>query len=140
MAVWPGGGPGIARPGWFLLVAFGVLGLALLLSPLPAAADGASGLEGGNGQFQVYVIVRSSFNLAESGHAIPMEVLVTEVHGLPQANVPVFLSTSAGTVSPDRVITDSRGYASFAFFADVKEDTLVRITARTGLEGAAQGI
>src|SRR5439155_1421966 len=54
--------------------------------------------------------------------------------------VPVFLSASLGTVSPDRVVTDSRGYASFAFFADVKEDTLVRITARTGLDGAAQGI
>jgi len=133
------GGTGIDRPAWILLVALGVLGLALILSSSPAAADG-SGLEGGNGQFQVYVVVRSSFDLAESGHAIPMEVLVTEVHGLPQANVPVFLSASLGTVSPDRVVTDSRGYASFAFFADVKEDTLVRITARTGLDGAAQGI
>ena len=130
---------GIDRPAWILLVALGVLGLALILSAPPAASDG-SGLEGGNGQFQVYVIVRSSFDLAESGHPIPMEVLVTEVHGLPQANVPVFLTASVGTVSPDRVVTDSRGYASFAFFADVKEDTLVRITARTALDGAAQGI
>src|SRR5437870_4849075 len=130
---------GIDRPAWILLVALGVLGLALILSAPPAASDG-SGLEGGNGQFQVYVIVRSSFDLAESGHPIPMEVIVTEVHGLPQANVPVFLSASVGTVSPDRVVTDGRGHASFAFFADVKEDTLVRITAQTGLDGAAQGI
>src|SRR5206468_2036473 len=122
------------------LVALGVLGVALILSSSHAAADGTSGLEGGNGQFQIYVTVRSSFDLAESGHPIPMEVIVTEVHGLPQANVPVFLSASVGTVSPDRVVTDGRGHASFAFFADVKEDTLVRITAQTGLDGAAQGI
>ena len=117
-----------------------MLGVALILSSSHAAADGTSGLEGGNGQFQIYVTVRSSFDLAESGHPIPMEVIVTEVHGLPQANVPVFLSASVGTVSPDRVVTDGRGHASFAFFADVKEDTLVRITAQTGLDGAAQGI
>src|SRR2546422_6234739 len=134
------GGRGIDRPAWILLVALGVLGLALILSSPRVAADGTSGIEGGNGQVQVYVTVRSSFDLAESGHPIPMEVLVTEVHGLPQADVPVFLSASVGTVSPDRVITDSRGYASFAFFADVKEDTLVRITDQPGLEGAAQGI
>src|SRR3989441_5068256 len=139
MAVSPMGGTGIDRPAWILLVALGVVGLALILSSSPAKADG-SGIEGGNGQFQVYVVVRSSFDLAESGHPIPMEVFVTEVHGLPQANVPVFLSASMGTVSPDRVVTDSRGYASFAFSASVNEDTLVRITARTGLDGAAQGI
>lgn len=69
-----------------------------------------------------------------------MEVVVTDVHGLPKANVLVLLSASVGTASPDRVVTDERGHASFAFFADVKEDTLVRITARTGLDGAAQGI
>jgi len=86
------------------------------------------------------VDVRSSFDLAENGHAIPMEVVVTEVHGLPQANVPVLLSASVGRVLPDRVVTDERGHASFAFIADVTEDTLVRITARTGLDGAAQGI
>jgi len=134
------GGTGIDRPAWTLLVALGVLGLALMLSSLPASADGTSGIEGGNGQFQVYVTVSSSFDLAESGHPIPMEVMVTEVHGLPQANVPVLLSASVGTVLPDRVFTDSRGYASFAFFADVREDTVVRISARTGLDGAAQGI
>ena len=117
-----------------------MLGVALILSSSHAAADGTSGLEGGNGQFQIYVTVRSSFDLAESGHPIPMEVIVTEVHGLPQANVPVLLSASVGTVVPDRIVTDGRGHASFAFFADVKEDTLVRITAQTGLDGAAQGI
>ncbi len=106
----------------------------------PVAADGTSGIEGGEGQFQVYVTVTSSFDLAESGHWIPMEVLVTEVHGLPQANVPVLLRASTGTVSPDRVVTDARGRASFAFRAEVPEDTLVLITGRTELDGAAQGI
>src|SRR5439155_20377312 len=37
-------------------------------------------------------------------------------------------------------VTDRRGHAAFAFFADAKEHTLVRITAQTGLDGAAQGI
>ncbi|HYV08981.1 MAG TPA: winged helix-turn-helix transcriptional regulator [Thermoplasmata archaeon] len=134
------GGPRIDRAAWILFVSLGVVGLALLVSSPPAAADGTSGIEGGDGQFQVYVAVRSSFDLAESGHWIPMEVLVTEVHGLPQANVPVLLSASTGTVSPDRVVTDARGRASFAFRADVPEDTLVGITAQTGLDGAAQGI
>src|SRR5712692_9323860 len=134
------GGRGIDRPAWVLLVALGVLGLALILSPSHAVADGTSGIEGGNGQVQVYVTVRSSFDLAESGHSIPMEIFVTEVHGLPQANVPVLLSASIGTVTPDRVVTDERGHASFAFSADVNEDTLVQITAWTNLDGAAQGI
>src|SRR3989442_8465755 len=140
MAVPPGGGGGIARPGWILRVAVGVLGLALILSPPRATADGTSGIEGGNGQVQVYVTVRSSFDLAESGHPIPMEVFVTEVHGLPQAGVPVLLRASVGTVTPDHMITDARGHAAFAFFAEVNEDTLVQITAWTNLDGAAQGI
>src|SRR5207249_9153481 len=134
----PTGGRGIGRPAWLLLVALGALGVALILSSSHAAADGTSGLEGGNGQFQIYVTVQSSFDLAESGHPIPMEVIVTEVHGLPQANVPVFLSASVGTVSPDRVVTDGRGHASFAFFADVKEDTLVRITAQRSEEHTSE--
>src|SRR3989475_4368276 len=134
------GGRGIDRPAWILLVVLGVLGLALILSSPRAAADGTSGIEGGNGQVQVYVTVRSSFDLAESGHPIPMEVFVTEVHGLPQAGVPVLLRASVGTVTPDRLITDARGHASFAFFAEVNEDTLVQITAWTNLDGAPQGI
>jgi len=134
------GGRGIDRPAWILLVVLGVLGLALILSSPRAAADGTSGIEGGNGQVQVYVTVRSSFDLAESGHPIPMEVFVTEVHGLPQAGVPVLLRASVGTVTPDHVITDARGHAAFAFFAEVNEDTLVQITAWTNLDGAAQGI
>src|SRR2546426_3962347 len=134
------GGRGIDRPAWILLVVLGVLGLALILSSPRAAADGTSGIEGGNGQVQVYVTVRSAFDLAESGHPIPMEVFVTEVHGLPQAGVPVLLRASVGTVTPDRVITDARGHAAFAFFAEVNEDTLVQVTAWTNLDGAAQGI
>src|SRR3989475_5538073 len=134
------GGRGIDRPAWILLVVLGVLGLALILSPPGATADGTSGIEGGNGQVQVYVTVRSSFDLAESGHPIPMEVFVTEVHGLPQAGVPVLLRASVGTVTPDHVTTDDRGHAAFAFFAEVNEDTLVQITAWTNLDGAAQGI
>src|SRR3989441_7472056 len=69
-----------------------------------------------------------------------MEVFVTEVHGLPQAGVPVLLRASVGTVTPDHMITDARGHAAFAFFAEVNEDTLVQITAWTNLDGAAQGI
>src|SRR5437879_831194 len=134
------GGRGIARPAWILLVALGGLGLALILSSPRATADGTSGIEGGHGQVQVYVTVRSSFDLAESGHPIPMEVFVTEVHGLLQAGVPVLLRASVGTVTPDRLITDARGHASFAFFAEVNEDTLVQVTAWTNLAGAAQGI
>src|SRR2546429_6034492 len=61
------GGRGIDRPAWILLVVLGVLGLALILSSPRAAADGTSGIEGGNGQVQVYVTVRSAFDLAESG-------------------------------------------------------------------------
>src|SRR2546428_8171817 len=134
------GGRGIDRPAWILLVVLGVLGLALILSSPRAAADGTSGVEGGTGQVQVYVHVRSSLDLAESGHPIPMEVFVTEVHGLPQAGVPVLLRASVGTVTPDRLITDARGHAAFAFLAEVSEDTLVQITAWTNLDGAAQGI
>src|SRR5256885_9869994 len=134
------GGRGIDRPAWILLVVLGVLGLALILSSPRATADGTSGIEGGNGQVQVYVTVRSAFDLAESGHPIPMEVFVTEVHGLPQAGVPVLLRASVGTVTPDHVITDARGHAAFAFFAEVNEDTLVQVTAWTNLAGAAQGI
>ena len=140
MALSLAGGRGIDRPAWILIVVIGLAGLALFLSASHAAADGTSGIDGGNGQVQVYVDVRSSFDLAESGHPIPMEVIVTEVHGLPQANVPVLLSASVGTVVPNRVVTDARGHASFAFTADVREDTLVRITAQTNLDGAAQGI
>src|SRR5437870_455897 len=81
-----------------------------------------------------------SFALYEAGHPIPMEVFVTEVHGLPQAGVPVLLRASVGTVTPDHVITDARGHAAFAFFAEVNEDTLVQVTAWTNLDGAAQGI
>src|SRR5437879_12266476 len=125
------GGRGIARPAWILLVALGGLGLALILSSPRATADGTSGIEGGNGQVQVYVTVRSAFDLAESGHAIPMEVFVTEVHGLPQAGVPVLLRASVGTVTPDRVITDARGHAGSAFFADVHDTAHGPVTAWT---------
>src|SRR2546422_8571258 len=103
------GGRGIDRPAWILLVALGVLGLALILSSPRAAADGTSGIEGGNGQVQVYVTVRSSFDLAESGHAIPMEVLVTEVHGLPQAGVPVLLCASVGQETPECMMRCASG-------------------------------
>src|SRR3989442_7926961 len=140
MAVSPMGGRGIDRPAWILLVVLGVLGLALILSSPRAAADGTSGIEGGNGQVQVYVTVRSAFDLAESGHPIPMEVFVTEVHGLPQAGVPLLLRASVGTVTPDHVITDARGHAAFALLAEVSEDTLLQITAWTKLHAAAQGI
>src|SRR2546425_219422 len=40
------GGRGIDRPAWILLVALGVLGLALILSSPRATADGTSGIEG----------------------------------------------------------------------------------------------
>src|SRR2546428_13258541 len=133
------GGRGIDRPAWILLVVLGVLGLALILSSPRAAADGTSGIEGGNGQVQVYVTVRSSFDLAESGHPIPMEVFVTEVHGLPQAGVPGLLRPPVGTVTPEHLTTDARGHAAFAFFAAVNEDKLVQITAWPKPDDAAQG-
>lgn len=117
----------------------GVLALLLVFGSPRVSADGTS-LEGGDGQYQVYVTVGSDFDLAESGRPIPMHIAVTDVNGLPKADVPVLLSASAGTVSPQRVVTDAIGRASFAFSADVREDTAVRIIARTNLDGAAQGI
>ena len=134
------GGTGISRVRWIPFVALGVLVLALPLASQAAAADGTTDLDGGDGQTQVFVTVQSAFDLAENGHPIPMEVVVTDVHGLPQGSVPVVLSASTGTVSPDRVVTDATGKASFTFSADVPEDTVVRITGRTELQDAAQGI
>src|SRR6266540_1508056 len=74
------GGPRIDRAAWILFVSLGVVGLALLVSSPPAAADGTSGIEGGDGKFEVCVGVRSSSAPAEGGHWIPREALVTEVH------------------------------------------------------------
>src|SRR2546426_12702718 len=102
------GGRGIDRPAWILLVVLGVLGLALILSSPRATADGTSGIEGGNGQVQVYVTVRSSFDLAESGHPIPMEVFVTEVDGPPQARVPVLVRYNVARATPEYVSTFGR--------------------------------
>src|SRR5712691_6158363 len=133
------GGTGINRAAWIPFVLLGALVLLFILASTRVSADGTA-LEGGDGQFQVYVTVASDFDLAESGRPIPMQVAVTDVHGLPKADVPVLLTASAGSVSPQRVVTDAIGRASFAFSADVREDTAVRIIARTNLEGAAQGI
>src|SRR5437867_1797930 len=44
------------------------------------------------------------------------------------------------SVDPARRARGPGTRANLAFLADVKEDTLVRITARTALDGAAQGI
>lgn len=114
--------------------------LAFVLYLHPAAADGVADLEGGEGQFQLVVAVGSPFDLAESGRPIPMEVRVVDVRGVPQAGVPVKLAASAGTVSPDRVLTDASGRASFVFSASTAGETVVRIVATTDLSGAAQGI
>ena len=123
--------------------AFAVLALIaslLVVSSHTASADGTAAREGGDGQFQVFVTVDSTFDLAETGRPIPMAVLVWDVHGVPQAGVPVLLSASAGRVAPERVVTDAAGRASFVFWADVSDTTTVRILARTALDGAAQGI
>ena len=125
-----------------VLVAFALMFLTglLILSSSPAAADGTAVLEGGEGQLQIFVRVGSSFDLAESGRPIPLEVAVTDIHGLPRAGVPVLLTAPTGTVSPDVVVTDETGRASFTFLADVGESTTVRILAKTNLDGAAQGV
>lgn len=125
-----------------VLVAFALTFLVglLLLSSAPAAAGGTADLEGGEGQLQIFVWVGSAFDLAESGRPIPIEIEVTDVNGLPRAGVPVLLSASIGTVSPDVVVTDATGRASFTFLADVGESTTARILAQTNLDGAAQGV
>jgi len=110
------------------------------MASAPVAADGTAGLEGGEGQPQIFVRVGSAFDLAESGRPIPIELSVTDIHGLPRGGVPILLTASTGTVSPDVVVTDETGRASSMFFADVGETTTVRILAQTNLEGAAQGV
>ncbi len=105
-----------------------------------ATADPEAGLEGGDGQFQLFVTVESTFDLAEVGRPIPLEVRVEDVHGVPQSGVPVRLTASAGRVEPGLVVTDNRGRASLVFFADATEPTTARILATTELRGAAQGV
>lgn len=127
------------RAAWILVAALAILTFALGLASPPASADGTTSLEGGDGQLQIYVTVRSSFDLAESGRPIPMEVSVTDGHGLPRANVPVFLSAAGGEVAPRVVVTDAMGRATFSFRADVAVSMTIRVLAWTDFEGAAQG-
>lgn len=125
-----------------VLAAFALALLAgfVLVAAGPAVADSSAELEGGEGQTQVYVRVGSSFDLAESGRPIPIDLYVTDIHGLPRGGVPVRLTASAGTVSPDVVVTDAAGRASTMYLADVGETTTIRILAVTDLAGAAQGV
>ncbi len=124
------------------LAVFGlvVVAVGFLASASVAKGDAGASLEGGQAQFQLFVQVDSDFDLAESGTAIPMQVLVTDLRGIPQAGVPVRLIASAGAVQPDLVVTDPSGRASFTFLAQIGETRTVRITAITELAGAAQGI
>jgi len=129
------------RPGPAVgVAALALLALAALLAP-PARADGSSGIEGGEGVLQLYVTVDSSFDLVEVGRSIPGEVFVEDSHGIPQPAVPVLLWTSAGAVSPSRVLTGLDGKAPFVYTADVDESMIVRIVARTVLATeVAQGV
>jgi DNA-binding MarR family transcriptional regulator len=124
---------------WIVGIGFAIA-LVFTLLALPMASADSAGMEGGEGQRQVFVTVGSDFDVAESGRSIPMQVHVLDVHRIPQAGVPVRLTASGGTVAPSRVVTDADGLASFVFTADPLDSMTVRIVAVTDLDGAAQGI
>jgi len=134
------GGVGIRRATVLVAFALALLAAGLLAWSAGVRGDASASLDGGNAQFQLLVDVESDFDLAESGKAIPMQVFVTDVRGIPQADVPVQIRASAGEATPDVVVTDRTGRASFTFRAEVGETTTVRIVAVTQLDGAAQGI
>lgn len=114
---------------------------AFLAVPLPtAAADGSTGYDSGAADPQLVVHVSSDFDLVETGHAIPLRILVEDINGVPQPGVPVVLTATAGRVVPDRATTDETGWATSTFFADDAEDETVRITAQSDLPGSAGGI
>ena len=122
-----------------MLVAFALS--ALLVASLPtAAADGSASCDLGDAQPQLVVHLSATFDLVETGHAIPLQVLVEDLNGVPQAGVPVSFSASAGHVSPDHAVTDATGWAASTFYADDTADETVRITAVSDLPEYAQGI
>jgi DNA-binding MarR family transcriptional regulator len=122
-----------------VLVLLAFAALVLLALPTASAGEGIS-MDVGTGQYQLFVSVDSAFDLARSGRPIPMQVDVWDVNGVPQPGVPVLLTATAGRVVPERVVTDGAGHATFTFAADVDGTTTVQVIARTGLDGAAQGI
>lgn len=115
------------------------MAVVALSSPV-ASGDGGASYDLGSADPQFVVHLSSDFDLVESRHAIPLRVLVEDVRGVPQADVPVSLAASAGRVVPDRVTTDATGWGASTFFADDTEDETVRITARSDLPGSADGI
>ncbi len=120
-------------------VGLALLALFLIAAP-PVRADGIPGVDGGDGARQLYVTVGSGFDLVESGRSIPIEVIVRDVYGIPQADVPVVVRATGGYVSPSRSITDASGKASFSYIADVTDSMVIRVIAESDLAGAAQGI
>ena len=115
--------------------------LMLLALSLPSAtASGDAGFDVGNADPQLVVLLASDFDLVARRLAIPLEIFVHDLNGVPQADVPVSLTASTGRVVPDRVVTDSTGWAAATYVADVAGDETVQITARSDLAGSAQGI
>ncbi len=122
-----------------LLVA--LVSVSFLLVSLPTvAADGGASFDLGDGEPQLVVHVEAAFDFVETGHAIPLRILVEDLDGVPHPEVPVVLTASAGRVDPERPVTDATGWGTATYYADDAEDETVRITARSDQPGYAQGI
>lgn len=121
-----------------LILAFVFLGLIIFLSPAKATERPASDI-GMDDRIQLFVTVKSDFDLVEAGRSIPVVVEVYDPHNVPQPNIPVHLEVSFGSAEPSQVRTDHMGRAAFTFRAHTEETREAIISARTDVDEAIQG-
>lgn len=122
----------------FLIPILPLVALLFLAAPGHAADPSVVSIDMGDAA-DLFVDLRSDFDLVEAGRAIPAVAEVWDAHGVPLANVAIHLASSAGRVEPDVAITDEAGQAPFTFHASNVEGEEVVLSAWVEAAGVVKG-
>ncbi len=110
----------------------------LLASSGQAADTSVVSIEMGDAA-ELFVTLRSDFDLVEAGRAIPVVAEVWDTHRVPLANVAIHLASSAGRVEPEVAITNEAGRVPFTFYAADVDGEVVVLSAWVETAGFVKG-